>query len=289
VSLIERQGLGAPPLFFETCIDEERRKYFRTLLPQENAEQAESCLCCRKKSKSNKFRFSLDPGKMTKKNNPNYVGKMTMTTPAPPLPATAGAAPAPAPPAASDPKASSSQFVLSLSLKNQVDVACIRIVSSFGKHTVTVLLLNQYLNLLESGAPGRLLTGTYHIYAAPQLILRIDTETASRTVMEVNKLTPTLAPLSFTPLQHRITLTRAATPAAATESGKGAAAGASVPVPVSAPGSGSSRSSTLAKPQIPEDTTKCLVHFDYPLTMFLAFAITCAVEAHRILLTNDYA
>jgi len=58
-----------------------QRQFFQLYLPQTDAAQSEFVLVCRKKSKSNKFRFSLDPNKMCKRNNPAYVGKMTSYKP----------------------------------------------------------------------------------------------------------------------------------------------------------------------------------------------------------------
>jgi hypothetical protein len=83
VDLIHRQGLHAPPCIFETAEATESedftndRGFYRLLLPQTSASQHESVLCCRRKHHQNKFRFSLNAAKLSKKDNPDYIGKMT--------------------------------------------------------------------------------------------------------------------------------------------------------------------------------------------------------------------
>ena len=86
-------------------------------------------LCCRKKSSENKYRFSLDKDKMTKKDNPNYIGKMTCKND------------------------KLDNFLVTLA--DQSVVAQITITNN--GHTITCELLNQYLNAQETGKSGRML------------------------------------------------------------------------------------------------------------------------------------
>ncbi len=108
VDLIHRQGVRPPPCVAELCTTPFTgsgggsgtasdsalamdgsgggRAYFRLFVPQTRADQKDEFVCCRKKSSQRKFRFSLDPNRLTKKHNPLYIGKMNMkTVPAEPL------------------------------------------------------------------------------------------------------------------------------------------------------------------------------------------------------------
>jgi len=63
-------------MVYKVLNDTDMRRFYMLLLPQMSAEQQEHCLCCKRKAKGNKFRFSLDASKITKRGNPSYIGKM---------------------------------------------------------------------------------------------------------------------------------------------------------------------------------------------------------------------
>jgi hypothetical protein len=160
VDLIHRQGLSPPPLVFETVRDP-TRPYFRMFLPQASANQKESCIYCRRKRKEDVYRFSLDPNKLTKRKNPAYVGSMVI-----------------------DAEDSTRLMVYN---KAETLVADIRVSSTTFKKNVTVFLLNEYLNLYEKGAAGRVFTGIVNAYIQPMLALKV--ERSERVILQI--LNPT--------------------------------------------------------------------------------------------------
>lgn len=126
VEVIHRQGIHAPPLMFE-YEQGSPRPVFRTFLPAKDL--SESYLYCRKKQKEEIFRFSMDANNMQKHRNPKYVATMAVD--------------------ACDP------FHFRLYNKLEVCVADIKINPM--KKKVTVILVNEYLNVYEKGFSGRTL------------------------------------------------------------------------------------------------------------------------------------
>ena len=202
VELIHRQGLKAPPMVFEKTgrLD---RTFYQLFLPQTASSQKESVLCCRKKSAENKFRFSLDPNVMTKKDNPAYVGKMSCKS------------------------AALDDF--NITLADGVVIANVTISSDVGKRSISCELLNQYLNAQESGRGGRTLNGTIQIYMQPYIALAV--ESSRRAVLSV-----------YNPNESDAT-----------------------------------KASNLNI----DYREKLIVEQDYPLSVFLSFAIVCAAFANK--------
>jgi len=120
---------------------------------QVNAEQQEHCLCCRRKAKGKKFRFSLDESKLTKKNNPNYIGKMKERKPG----------------------------LYEVYLRSNVLVMTIRI----AENEVSAELQNQFLNSVERGKSGRTMRGIVQIFVQPMLALKVDS--SKRTILKVSR------------------------------------------------------------------------------------------------------
>eukprot|EP00467_Chlorarachnion_reptans_P013274 CAMPEP_0114521054 /NCGR_PEP_ID=MMETSP0109-20121206/19971_1 /TAXON_ID=29199 /ORGANISM="Chlorarachnion reptans, Strain CCCM449" /LENGTH=436 /DNA_ID=CAMNT_0001702113 /DNA_START=280 /DNA_END=1590 /DNA_ORIENTATION=+ len=147
------QGLKAPPLVFKICTTSDSRRFYMLLLPQVNAEQQEHCLCCRRKAKGKKFRFSLDESKMTKRNNPNYVGKMKEQRPG----------------------------VYEVYLRRNMLVITIDVTDS----EVSAELQNQFLNSVELGRAGRTVRGNVQTFVDPMLALKVDS--SKRTVLKVTR------------------------------------------------------------------------------------------------------
>jgi hypothetical protein len=146
VEMIHRQGLGAPPILIQFVNLKEKRPYFKMFLPQNSSTQKETALFCRKKQKEYVFRFSLDGDVMTKKNNPAYVGSMV---------------------------SEDSGTVWHLFNKADVCIAQIRLSISSTKKEIAVVLINEYLNLLESGSLGREFSGNINSYLDPILSLKV--------------------------------------------------------------------------------------------------------------------
>jgi len=156
VRVWNRQGLKAPPLVFKVCKthDKEARPYYMLLLPQVDAEQQEHCLCCRRKAKGKKFRFSLDETKLTKRNNPSYIGKMKEQRPG--------------------------QY--EVYLRNDVNVMTIRLSEN---NEVYAELQNQFLNSVERGKSGRTMRGNVQTFVQPMLDLKV--ESSKRTILKVSR------------------------------------------------------------------------------------------------------
>lgn len=153
VHVWHRQGLKAPPLVFKVCRDKEGRRFYMLLLPQVNAEQQEHCLCCRRKAKGNKFRFSVDQSKMTKKNNPNYIGKMKEQR----------------------------RGLYEVHLRTHMLIMTIKI----SDNEVSAELQNQFLNSVELGRQGRTIRGNVQTFVQPMLALKV--ESSKRTILKVSR------------------------------------------------------------------------------------------------------
>lgn len=132
MELIHAQGLQCSPLTFEFVRDPEdvslRPYYCMPFGELIGAPSHENTLCCRKKSNEDKYRFVLGTN-ITKKGNPNYIGKLT--------------------------KSSASTYIVTL--ESGVQLAEIKFVQMLSKTAVTVKIvemLNQYTNVQEVGSGG---------------------------------------------------------------------------------------------------------------------------------------
>lgn len=173
VHVCHRQGLSSPPLVFKVLSDPgalvagraasakkrgsagaRTRPVYMLMLPQVAADQTENCLCCRRKAKGNKFRFSLDETRITKKNNPKYIGKMKQT----------------------------SEGVYEVYLaRDNLHVMQITI----RDREVSVEIVTQFLNTVERGRGGRTIRGLIQNFVQPMLTLNV--ESSKRSVLKVSR------------------------------------------------------------------------------------------------------
>jgi hypothetical protein len=142
VEMIHRQGLGSPPTIIQRVTQKSQRPYYKLFLPQNSSSQKDVALYCRKKQKEDVYRFSLDGDVMTKKNNSAYVGSMI---------------------------SEDSGNVWHLFNKSDACIAQIRI----SKKEVNVTLINEYLNLIETGSSGREFSGIINSFLDPILSLKV--------------------------------------------------------------------------------------------------------------------
>jgi len=205
IDLIHRNGLRAPPIVFDVIspgIDSDRG-YFRVLLPQADAMQMESALVARKKSKKNKYRFSLDPNRMTKRNNPSYVGKLTGQ--------------------GSKQNAFSKSLLTLANGQKLARIEISRVDSAEPQFDVRVEVLQEDLNLHEQGEEGRMISGFFKPRGSSLMLLRVGS--TGRVVMEATN-------------------------------------------PYAVP--------NASLDDIPQN--KRIFEFDYPLTIFITFAVLVACE-----------
>lgn len=189
------------------------------------APSSEHTLCCRKKSNEDKYRFVLGTSNLTKKNNPNYLGKLTRH----------------------------SENLFLVTLENGVHLAEIKFVQMLSKIAVSVQVLNQYINIREMGSKGCLFSYfillTYLLYfsgmyvntkiSAP--VLSLSVESTGRSVMELYNSD------QFNIQNHLTESSKVTTP-------------------------------TVGHVDV---EARYYVDFDYPFSIFLAFATLCAIEARQ--------
>mmetsp|Transcript_12454 Transcript_12454/g.23855 ORF Transcript_12454/g.23855 Transcript_12454/m.23855 type:complete len:193 (-) Transcript_12454:113-691(-) len=140
-------------MVYKVLNDTDMRRFYMLLLPQMSAEQQEHCLCCKRKAKGNKFRFSLDASKITKRGNPSYIGKM---------------------------KESSKGFYEVKLSTNQL-VMTIRVAGT----EVSAELQHQFLNSVEGGKQGRTIMGNIQTFVQPILALKV--ESSNRTIFKLSR------------------------------------------------------------------------------------------------------
>jgi hypothetical protein len=253
--LIHKSGSSAPTLLFELCNSHSAvdRSYFRLFLPQTNSTQQCTFLCCRKKSKQNKWRFSLNDNNMGKKNNPDYEGKMTLEN------GNFGAE--------KGQNCVAAETVCHFLLSSRSNQPCARISVSnkLGKHSVSVQIIGDYVkNNVEITKNGLKFTGNYNSYVQPLLTLSIEARRTNSVLLSSAALTISKNYVGRTVLQvSKIAQKFNSSVSSSNNSGIAESGGALSPNTV--------------------NDGRYVIEFDYPLTIFLTFAILCALESYRLL------
>ena len=212
MELIHAQGLQCPPLHFHLVKDPEDpnlRPYFSLPLVPLDDNSSPVSLCCRKKMNEDKYRFVIGASNLTKKGNPNYIGKMTRI-----------------------------ENVFTITLSTGMVLAEITFAPLLTKCAVQVKILNRYVNVREIGPGGSIFTGVQMLQVSGP-ILSLVVESANRPVLEI-----------YDSQQFGKIADKEPLHASSVDTARGL-----------------------------DVNARYVADFDYPMTIFLVFAILCALHA----------
>jgi hypothetical protein len=270
---------------------DDMRSFWQLLLPQVDSSSDLTAIVCRRKRKEPKFRFSLDPSRMCKWRNPAYVGKMRALTP------------------------DSRSFLVSQwvpSMRTSVPVLEVHMHGDLGERLAIVILpayaeVNSKLPAHERGHQHLAieLNGTVQMRSQPILVVKV--ATTGRDVLVMQK--PSLHISGKSSAAAAAVATAAASAAARRSSllasGSARSTAAARPAAASsasvAAGSAAARRNTASKnnaasegddgaddddddddgARLQQQQAKYMLEIDFPLTIFVAFALSIAVEEFR--------
>ena len=214
--LIHSRGISPPVCVFQTILPKnikiDDRMYYRLIIPNIIENQRVNVICCRKKRKKEKYRFSTDELNLQKRGNKNYVGKMKLI------------------------EKNKKYITYLVTLKDYNQIATIKIEIKNNVHCIEVKLLDYMDNLYEEKIQNndhKIMTGIVQTFMQPQLKLLI--QSSKRIVLELKSYKDITTILNNNNIYNE----------------------------------------------------NLIIDFDYPLSMFLSFAIICALKSRKNYLKNN--
>eukprot|EP00824_Muranothrix_gubernata_P012627 TRINITY_DN26732_c0_g1_i1.p1 TRINITY_DN26732_c0_g1~~TRINITY_DN26732_c0_g1_i1.p1 ORF type:complete len:333 (-),score=55.49 TRINITY_DN26732_c0_g1_i1:76-1011(-) len=158
VQAIHKQEPPVRPMHMTLCFEKKlQRPHFCLLVPEKEGQN--KVMVCRRKKNRNKFRISLDPNNMKRKNNPSFAGTIKANR-------------------------SMDEFIVKVP---KLDVAHIRIKVVAGEKHVDLELLHEFVNNRENGRNGVRFTSIAKGSGQEILDMKVDVAPTRRSVLVLGR------------------------------------------------------------------------------------------------------